>query len=247
MESDEINQPGDSVGSKRVFMALVRKAAKPYVADGWQVGGSGLRRRADTGHWAHFWFSTRSVRRNVKLTLQLGVGTASPYLLRVFNRQRTDRVPHPNLIAVHSQIQPVERGITFEPDGGDDGASLDEIVDDRALTSATLPGWLERRFGTLLPELVALSSDEALLAWLTDDALPPSSGRLRYAALLAYHLRRDAQMEAILVRADDAKAGEDSRSVASGFQLGNRDRQITYPQDWSHVRFVRFLHACPRD
>jgi hypothetical protein len=180
----------------------------------------------------------------VKLSRQLSVGTASPYLLRVFNRQQTDRAPQPTFIAVHSRIGPVERGITFEPDGGDDGASLDEIVDGRVLTSPTLPGW---RFGALLPERVALSSDEALLAWLTDEARRPSSGGLRYAALLAYHLRRDAQMEAILVRADAAKAGEDSFLVASGLQLTNRDRQRTYPQDWSHARFVKFLNACPRD
>jgi hypothetical protein len=180
------------------------------------------------------------------LSLQLIAGTASPYLLRVFNRQRTDRAPRPNFIAVHSQIRSVERGITFDPNGGADGAPLDALGV-RALTSATLSGWLEKRFARLLPELVARSSDAALLAWLTDDAFPPSSGHLRYAALLAYHLRRDAQMEAILVRAEAAKAEEDDRSVARGFQVGNRDRQITYPQDWSHARFVRFLYACPRD
>jgi hypothetical protein len=246
MEPDEINQPASSADNKRVFMALVRKAAKPYVTDGWQIGAGGLRRRADTGHWAHFRFSTRSVPRDVKLSLQLSVGTASPYLLRVFNRQRTDRAPYPSFIAVHSQIRSVERGITFEPNGADHEAPLDALGV-RALTSATMPGWLEKRFATLLPELVALSSDDALLAWLTDETLPPSSGGLRYAALLAYHLRRDAQLEAILVRADAAKAGEDRRSVARGLPVGNRDRQITYPQDWSHARFVRFLYACPRD
>jgi hypothetical protein len=246
MEPHDIDQPAGSVDSKRLFMALVRKSTKPYLVDGWHVGASGLRRRDDTGHWAHFWFSTRSVPRDVKLSLQLSVGTASPYLLRMFNRQRTDRAPSPNFIAVHSQIRSVERGITFEPSGGGDGASLDALGV-RALTSRTAPGWLEKRFATLLPVLVALSSDEALLAWLTDDAFPPSSGRLRYAALLAYHLRRDAHMEAILATAEAAKAGEDARSAARGLQVGNRDRQITYPQDWSHARFVRFLYACPRD
>jgi hypothetical protein len=246
MASDEINQPADSGDSKRVFMALVRKAAKPYVADRWQIGASGLRRRADTGHWAHFWFSTRSVPWDPKLALQVSVGTASPYLLRVFNRQRTDRAPHPNFIAVHSQIRSVERGITFEPNGIENDAPVNALGV-RALTSGTMPGWLKKRFAMLLPELVALSSDEALLAWLADDALPPSSGGLRYAALVAYHLRRDAHVEALLVRADAAKAEEDSRSVARGFQVRNPDRQITYPQDWSHTRFVRFLHACPRD
>jgi hypothetical protein len=60
MEPDEMDQPA-AVDSKRVFMSLVRMAAKPHAADGWQIGASGLRRRADTGHWAHFWFSTRSV------------------------------------------------------------------------------------------------------------------------------------------------------------------------------------------
>lgn len=246
MTPDEIDRPADSVDSKRVFMALLRKAAKPYVADGWQIGASGLRRRADTGHWAHFWFSTRSVPRDVKLSLQLSVGTASPYLLRVFNRQGTHRAPHPNFIAAHSRIRSVERGIAFDPDGGEDGAPLDALGV-RTLTPVTAPGWLEKRFATLLPELVALSSDGALLAWLTEDALPPSSGSLRYAALLAYHLRRDVQLETILVRAHAARAEEDSRSRASGLQVGNRDRQTTYPPDWSHERFVRFLYACPRD
>jgi len=104
--------------------------------------------------------------------------------LRVFIRQRPDRAPHPNFIAVHSQVRSVERGITFEPNGGEDGAPLDALGV-RALTSRTMPGRLEQRFATLLPELVVLSSDEALLAWLTDDVPPPSSGGLRYAAMLA--------------------------------------------------------------
>jgi hypothetical protein len=100
----------------------------------------------------------------------------------------------------------------------------------------------------LFPQLTALSSDRALLAWLTDAARSPTSADLRYAALLAYHLRLDDEMQSALERAEHAEEVEDGAAAERGIDLSYRsDSQSTYPQDWSHARFVTFLRSCPRD
>jgi hypothetical protein len=238
---------GDYDDYKREFMRIVRAEAEPYSADGWKVGGSGLRRLDATGHWAHFWFY--SSRGTPPLTMQATAGTVSPYLLSVFNRQRVDRPPSQNFIAVHSLLMRPVEWLRFTPGlEADDEPIHHPLHPGVALTTTTLQQWLRDRFAALLPKLVALSSDEALLAWLSDPARSPTSHDLRYAALLAYHLRRDGELESILQRADEARRTEDIAAVERGINLGYRsDRQATYPQDWSHARFLEYLRACPRD
>ncbi len=100
----------------------------------------------------------------------------------------------------------------------------------------------------LVPRLTELASDESLLRWLSATEERRRSGDLRYAALLAHHLRRDDHVTALLERAADARAREDRAAEARGVDLSYRsDRQTTYPQDWSPERFERFLRAAPRD
>jgi hypothetical protein len=239
-----VTTPDDA--DKHEFMRIVRQEARPFAAAGWRVGGSGLRRQAESGHWAHVWFY--SSRFNRPLALQPVAGTVAPYLLRVFNRQRIDRPPHVNFIAVHSSLRPLERWIEFVPTAEVDTAPLDQTPEQRTLTSVNLPSWLSTRFAALLPRLAALSSDRALLAWLSDEARSPTSAELRYASLLAWHLRLDDEMQTTLARAEQAAGVEDAAAAERGVDRSYRsDRQSTYPQDWSHARFVTFLRGCPRD
>jgi hypothetical protein len=84
--------------------------------------------------------------------------------------------------------------------------------------------------------------------WLSAEEEPRSSPELRYAALLAHHLRKDDQVDRPPARAADVRAREDRAAEKRGVDLSYRsDDQTTYPQDWSPNRFERFLRSAPRD
>jgi hypothetical protein len=236
----------DQTDDRRAFMSVVRRTAKPFMGTGWQLGASGLRRQAATEHWAHFWFLGSSFNR--PLVLRPVAGTVSPYLLRTFNRQRTDRPPHANFIAVHSRLGPPERELVFANTTGGVPAEVDRDATRRVIDEGSLAVWLEARLPEFLPRLEALSSDRALLDWLSDSNRDPDTGELRYAALLAHHLRLDDMGESILDRAARAEEIEHAALLERGVSLDyRRDDEETYPQDWSHERFVLFLRSAPRD
>ena len=236
--------------AKQSFMKLVRQAAKPFAIDGWQVGSSGLRRQDPNGHWAHFWFM--GSQWNHPFELSPVAGTVCPYLWRIATgKQSGERLPAA-AIAIHSSLQPLESDIYFVVSSADVAKRPSAFPDTPVLTPDTAPGWLSDRFADFLPRLIALSSDEALLRWLADPAEDPlptrEQARLRYAALLARHLRRDDEVGELLARAKLATertvADAERRGVSLAYQSDDQD---TYPQDWSHDRFCKFLEASPVD
>lgn len=236
--------------AKKSIMKLVRQAAKSYAVDGWQVGSSGLRRQDPNGHRAHFWFM--GSQRDYPFGFSPVAGTVCPYLLRIATGLQTEQRLPAAYIAMHSSLQPLERNIFFVVSSADVAKRPAGFPDSPVLTPDTAPGWLSGRFADFLPQLVALSSDEALLAWLADTAEDPlparEQSRLRYAALLARHLRRNDEVDELLTRARLAT----ERTVADAERRGlsrtyASDDQDTYPQDWSHEKFCRFLEASPLD
>jgi hypothetical protein len=244
---------------KKRFLAAVRESSKPY-RPAWRVGASGLVRRFESGYWGHVWFFEH-VRPGEVAYYEAGItaGVVSPYLLRTYNRQDPERPPRRNFIAAHAWLTwdfPVVRfslsdvaaarvapDVTFRLD-----PDPDRSADPVDLTTASASGWLVDAFAALVPRLTRLASAESLLRWLSATDEQRRSPDLRYAALLAHHLRRDDDVSALLRRAANARADEDRAAEARGVDLSYRsDRQTTYPQDWSPERFERFLRAAPRD
>jgi hypothetical protein len=244
---------------KKQFLAAVRESARPY-RPAWRVGASGLVRRFDSGYWAHIWFFDRKGPYPVPYyEAGLTAGVVSPYLLRTFNRQDTERAPRRDFIAVHACLTwdapvvhfdpaatatreaiPPPFVVAREPDPRDEEPVL--------LTTESAPIWLKDALSVLVPHLTGLVSDEALLEWLAATDETRRAADLRYAALLAHHLRRDDEVTALLGRAAETRVVEDRAAEARGVDLSYRsDRQTTFPQDWSPERFERFLRAAPRD
>jgi hypothetical protein len=105
-------------------------------------------------------------------------------------------------------------------------------------TAAT---WLDGALAKLAPATLALSSNRAIYEWLSAQ---PGSFSLRYAYLLARHLGLDGDLTALGERARKASDDERRRSQVRDWTWA--DRQTTYPQDWSHERFMRFVESTPR-
>ena len=245
---------------KKRFLSAVRESAKPYRPT-WRNGASGVVRRFESGYWGHVWFFEHLGPGPMPYyEAGLTAGIVSPYLLRTFNRQDPERPPHRNFIAVHAWLTWDFPVVRFDPSNAVEGARVAPDVPFRLdpdpvrgagpveLTTVSAPAWLGDALAVLVPRLTELASDESLLRWLSATEERRRSGDLRYAALLAHHLRRDDQVSALLERAADARAREDRAAEARGVDLSYRsDRQTTYPQDWSPERFERFLRAAPRD
>lgn len=134
---------------KQRLMAVVRTAARPYATSGWKVGASGVHRNDLSGHWAHFWFYSSPLNR--PLLLQPISGTVCPYLLRTFNRQRTDRPPHANFIGAHSSLEPLERFLTYVGSMPPTGVPVSECPEERSVGDEELLTWLEERSQTICP------------------------------------------------------------------------------------------------
>jgi hypothetical protein len=244
---------------KKRFLAAVRESAKPY-RPAWRMGASGLVRRFESGYWGHVWFFDH-VAPGVVPYYEAGLttGIVSPYLLRTFNRQDPERAPHRNFIAAHAWLTWDFPVVRYDPS---DTAARGRLAPDVTfrldpdpvrsaspieLAAASALAWVVDVLAVIVPRLTELASDQSLLRWLSATERHRSAD-LRYAALLAHHLRRDDDVSALLRRAADARAREDRAAEARGVDLSYRsDRQATYPQDWSPERFERFLRAAPRD
>jgi hypothetical protein len=244
---------------KKQFLAAVAESARPY-RPAWRVGASGLVRRFDSGYWGHVWFFDH-VTADPGPCYQAGLtaGVVSPYLLRTFNGRDPERAPTRNFIAVHAWLTWDAPVVRFDPAAEQTStpavpAFSAEARHDRRFTDlfvelgeTNVSAWLAGVFGLLVPRLTEMAQDESLLGWLSEEE-PRSTAELRYAALLAHHLRMDDQVTVLLRRAAEVRGREDRDAEARGVDLSYRsDRQTTYPQDWSPERFERFLRAAPRD
>lgn len=100
--------------------------------------------------------------------------------------------------------------------------------------------WLADALAKLAAPTKALSSNQAIYEHLRaqDD-----SWSLRYAYLLARHLGLEHDLTDIEERARKAVEEERRRSIREDWS--SADRQTTYPQDWSHERFMRFVESTP--
>ena len=104
-------------------------------------------------------------------------------------------------------------------------------------TAAT---WLAGALAKLAAATEALSSSRAIYEWLS---MQHGSFPLRYAYLLARHLELDRDLASLGERARKAVEAERRRSVRRDWT--SADRQTTFPQDWSHERFMRFVESTP--
>jgi hypothetical protein len=66
---------------------------------------------------------------------------------------------------------------------------------------------------------------------------------MREAVVLARHL--GLPYDDLLARADTLAREAAALLAASGEARPYRDRQTTYPEEWSHQRFVQFLESLP--
>ena len=106
-------------------------------------------------------------------------------------------------------------------------------------TAAT---WLAGAVAQLAPATEALSSNRAIYEWLSTQH---GSSPLRYAYLLARHLGLDSDLASLGERARKASEEERRRFRSHRDDWTSADRQTTYPQDWSHERFMRFVESTP--
>ena len=99
--------------------------------------------------------------------------------------------------------------------------------------------WLAGALAKLAPATQALSSNRAIYESLSAQK---GSSPLRDAYLLARHLGLDTDLASLEERA--RKAFRKERRV-SRRDWSSADHQTTYPQDWSHERFMRFVENTP--
>jgi len=104
-------------------------------------------------------------------------------------------------------------------------------------TAAT---WLAGALAQLAPATEALSSNRAIYEWLSRQR---GSFPLRDAYLLARHLGLESELAPLAERA--RKAVEEERRTSPRRDWTSADGQTTYPQDWSHQRFMRFVESTP--
>lgn len=245
---ERLSTPGDRWIShedferdRRAFYALVRKAGGRYRSSGWKVGTRRLVFRGVDGNWGHIVFQSDGWRR--PLPVQIFAGNLSPYLLRVYHRVNPDR-PSNDMIAAHIAI-------LWQYQFGYDEASTDRPVrfslDERqyadpgiVLGRSTAADWLDDALAQLVPVVQALCSDRAMRDWLLENRRDRASS-LHLAVLLTRHLGLDNEVPDLLALAERARADEDARAIAMGHKPVRVHRGMSYPQFWTHPRFLRFL------
>lgn len=242
-----------------VFRRLLQEAASKHAAQGWTLRGAGLVLHAPDGCWGQIVFSGAS-REQVEprpwlaagyedvvaewpiLEMGLTAGTCAPYLLRIVNKLDPSKPPTPNFVAAHARVcwhVPVWFARTarvapppFETPEAQSRGNRYCIDADTAAT------WLAGAVSQLAPACEALSSDRAIYEWLRTQQ---GSFSLRYAYLLARHLGLENDLDPLGERAREAS--EEERRRSHGSDRASADRQTTYPQDWSHERFMRFVES----
>lgn len=248
-------------GLASVFRRLLKEAASEHLGDDWTLRGAGLVLHAPDGCWGQIVFSGASreeveprpwdaprdeefVAARPLLRMSLTAGACAPYLMRIVNELDPSKPPTPNFVAAHTRVcwyvpvvlaraarripQPFEVHTT--------ALAADPYYID--VDSATV--WLAGALAKLAPATQALSSNRAIYEWLRAQR---GSFSLRYAYLLARHLGLERDLALLEERA--RKATEDERGRSGPRDWTSADRQATYPQDWSHERFMRFVNSTP--
>ncbi len=244
-----------------VFRRLLREAASAHLKQSWTLRGTGLVLHAPDGCWGQIVFSGSSreqaeprpwtipehkdvVAEWPILEMGLTAGTCAPYLMRVVNKLDPSKLPPPNFVAAHTQVcwhAPVwfaqAARVAPPPFEIPEGILIgNEYCIDVDTAATWLPGALAR----LAAATEALSSSRAIYEWLSTQH---GSSPLRDAYLLARHLRLDSDLASLEERARKAVQKERRRSPRRDWT--SADRQTTYPQDWSHERFMRFVESTP--
>ena len=216
--------------------------------------GAGLVLHASDGCWGQIVFSGASRERSEPLfenangyddsaveypilEMSLTAGTCAPYLMQVVNKLDPAKPPPPNFVAAHTSVcwyAPLRfaRAVQVPPSPFE--IPTGHWTDDRyCLDVDTAVPWLAAALAKLASATQALSSNRAIYDRLSAQE---NFFSLRYAYLLARHLGLDGDLGPLEVRARKATP---SRGTSA-------DRQTTYPQDWSHERFMRFVENTPR-
>jgi len=207
-----------------------------------QIAFSGASRERTEPYYDHSAAYDDSAMEFPMLELRLTAGTCEPYLMRVVNELDPSKPPPAGFVAAHAWVcwyAPVRfaRAVQVTPSPFEIPPGV--WTDDRYCIDAdTAAPWLGAALAKLAPATRALTSTRAVYDRLSTQENFVS---LRHAYLLARHLGLDGDLAPLEERA--RKAEEHARERA-----GSRtsDLQTTYPQDWSHERFMRFVENTPR-
>ena len=250
-----------------VFRRLLKEAASAHLEEGWTLRGASLVLHAPDGCWGQIVFSGASreqaeprpwtasqhtdfVAEWPILEMGLTAGTCAPYLMRIVNKLDPSKPPTRNFVAAHTRvcwhvpvwfaqaarvapppIKTPEAPFTAPFAGNQYCIDVD--------TAAT---WLAGAVAQLAPATEALSSNRAIYEWLSTQH---GSSPLRDAYLLARHLGLERDLALLGERARKASEEERRKFRSHRDDWTSADRQITYPQDWSHERFMRFVESTP--
>jgi len=238
-------------GLPSVFRRLLKEASAAHLKDGWALRGSGLVLHSGDGCWGQIVFSGASRERSVPfrwrsadveagvefpiLEMGLTAGTCAPYLMKVVNKLDPAKPPTPNFVAAHTRVcwyVPVwfAQGTQAPPQPFE--ADTHPTANPYVIDLETAADWLADALAKLAPATEALTSNRAIYDQLSAEW---DFFSLRYAYLLARHLGLDDDLASLEER---AKKAAPSRGTSG-------DRQTTYPQDWSHERFMRFVESTP--
>ena len=182
------------------------------------------------------------------LEMGLTAGTCAPYLMRVVNKLDPSKPPTPNFVAAHTQVcwhAPVwfARAARAAPPAfttPEAPFTAPFTGNHYCVDVGTAPTWLAGAVAQLAPATEALSSSRAIYEWFSTQH---GSSSLRDAYLLARHLELESDLVSLEERA--RKASEAERRSSPRSDWTSADHQTTYPQDWSHERFMRFVESTP--
>jgi hypothetical protein len=208
--------------------------------------GAGLVFHSAGGCWGQIVFA-RASRDGPFLRMELTAGTCSPYLLRVYNKLDPAKPPSSNFVAAHTRVVWAVP-VVFSRSGPPVPIPLDlgaETFNHQAceLTLETAPAWLDHALAQLVPATQALCSNAAIHEWLIAPREWESTLSIQYALLLGRHLGLRDELPELERRAE--KLAQRDHGKRDDRATRAADRQTTYPQDWSHARFMRFLESAP--
>lgn len=220
------------------------RAATRRHRDPWTTTSGGLQLHTGGGMWGQVVLRDPRVHPD-HVTLGIFAGSLHPYLMQVVNKLDPAKPPPPAFVAANG-LAVWDLAVGF---AGDAASGPPAPYDDTRpadpdwwhhpiLTEATAEAWLADALTRIVPATEVLCTEDGLLAHLGRSS---SSFQLRSAGLLARHLGRDAELAALLAAAERAWLAEQERLREMGLPPVDQDRQTTYPQSWSHRRFLRFL------
>jgi hypothetical protein len=243
-----------------LFRRLLKQSASAQIQDGWRVRGAGLEFHASDGCWGQIVFSGASreeavskpwdvrgedefIRERPVLRMSLTAGTCAPYLMRAVNKLDPVKPPTRSFVAAHVIVcwdvsVVFARSVRRTPEPFE--IPVGYAADCYYIDPESGARWLRESLAALASQTQALASEEAIYKELS--AKSDAFG-LRYAYLLARHLGYESDLPVLAERARQASEEERRRSTRQDWTYA--DRQATYPQDWSHERFLRFVESTP--